>query len=159
MIGGTRAFGLPTPTATKQFPLGCLLYNDEGDGTIYKYVQATAASIAAGDVVSLSGGGTTVSTTPASATGVATRVGVAPYAFTASYYGFIVVHGPVLARSGTVSAGTVVVPNVASAGAVVALAPGAGYAQAEAVAAMSIIGVAGTPDSGGFATIFVRNCL
>jgi hypothetical protein len=158
MLGGTRAFGLPLPSATQEFPIGSLLYNDEGLGTIYKYVQATAATIALGDVVSYASG-STVATQAASAAGVATRAGVAPYAFTASYYGFIVVHGQATAKAGTVALGSVLVPTVGTAGTASALAPAGTYAQAEAVAAMSVMGVALGADSGGFASIFVNRCL
>jgi len=158
MLGGTRAFGLPLASTTQEFPIGTLLYNDEGLGTIYKYVQATNAVIAVNDVVSYASG-STVATQAASATGVITRAGVAPYAFTANQYGFIVVHGQVTAKATTVTAGLALVPTVGTAGTVSALAPSGAYSQAEAVAAMSVMGFALGSDSTGVASIFVNRCL
>lgn len=158
MIGGTKAFGLPVASDTQLFPLGCELYDDEGQVTIYRYVRATASTIAAGSVVQLNGGPLTVSAAAASAAGCAARCGVAPYAFGASQYGFIVVSGAVssVLATGTINPSDVLVPDVSNAGHVVSLAPSAGYAQAEAVAALNRIGIAGSAASGGLVTVMVQ---
>lgn len=161
MIGGTNAFGLPVASDTQLFPLGCELYDDEGRGTLYRYVRATASPISAGNVVSYDGGPLTVSQTAASANGVALRAGVAPYAFAASQYGFIAVSGFVtgVAASGTINPGDILVPDVASAGHVIALAPAGAYAQADAVAALNRIGIAGGTASGGVVIVMLQGLL
>ncbi len=159
MIASTKAFGLPVPSATQAYPIGCLLY-DENTGTFYKYIQATAATIAASDVVSWASA-TTVSTTPASAAGVGSRAGVAPYAFAASYYGFIVVEGPVTvaATSTGYVLGDPVAPDVGSAGHVIEHSVSGSPTQAEVVRAGAIMGFALAVESGGFVLIYVNRCL
>lgn len=158
MIASTKVFGLPVASSNKEYEIGDLLI-DPTTKTIYQYVQATAAGIAANATVS-SANGLTVATSPATAAGVATCAGVAPYAFTASQYGFIAKSGNITTSvSGTVNSGDIVAADLASAGNAITVAPGAAYAQADAVASLKIIGVATSGTTGGAATICLRGLL
>jgi len=155
-----QVFSLQLPSATQAWPIGQLLY-DEATGALYKYVQATAASISANTVVSyLDASGTKVATAAATAAGVASRAGVAPYAFTASYYGFILVHGIIsVAATGTgYVLGDPIAPDVGAAGKVIEVTV-ATPTSAEVIRAASTMGFALAVESGGFVTAFINRCL
>lgn len=155
-----QVFGLPSAASAAAYPLGQLVY-DEVTGAIYKYLQATAASISTNTVVSyLDASGYKVATAAASAAGVASRAGVAPYAFTASYYGFICVHGKIsVSATGTgYVLGDPVAPDVGAAGKVIEAAVATPTA-AETIRAAAIMGFALAVESGGFVDVFLNRCL
>ena len=155
----TKVFGLPLAGANPLYSIGQLIY-DENTGAIYKYIQATNAGITANTVVSyLDASGAKVATAAATAAGVAARAGVAPYAFTANQYGFILVHGKInVQASGTgYVLGDPVAPDLATAGKVIE-ATIATPTAAETIRAAAIMGFALAVESGGFVDIFVNRC-
>jgi len=161
MVGNTKVFGLPLESETPEYNVGDLLI-DSTTGAVYQYIQCwPTAPIGPGDVVSVLPGttGLVCQTTPATAAGVAAVVGVSPYEIKANYYGFITRSGNAIVKvTGAPVVGTILVPDVAVSGNAIALAPGAAYAQAEAVAALNRMGTTVVAAAAGVATVNLKGC-
>lgn len=159
-----QASGLTVASATQQFPLGARIY-DETTGTYYKYVKASAATIAANDLCSyVDATGTVVASSPATAAGVGAAAGVnsgagatAGVQIAASAYFWMAVEGPALVKATSTGyvLGDRVAPDVGAAGKVIEIAV-ATPTNAEVIQAAAGIGFALQAESGGTVKVYLN---